>query len=482
MASHRGYRSSRFRWLGVLPVVAGLLLATAPVLADVSPAQAPAEEGWLPKPTITIEDESGLPVTLSDRDVLLIRDVAYSAETGVSPITLADNATATVIVEGTVELNGADAEGRTGATPAIEVPETATLVVYGAHDEELAGTYGAPQDSLIVTGGDPAAGENGQNGKGTAYETAGTDDVVEFKVRSGDGGDGGGGGAAAIGGKDSGANGVRGCVFCDGVYYDWGYSGFYGYGAPGLDADAGGSGGLITTGSGVYIDDFKPRSGEGGGGGAPVAAREWTSSDDVPVLVLSTAGNYDLSVGSDLGYAYGSGGGSGAAARVKADARVVYEVEDLSYDPVSGAEESYTYTGSQIIPDVTFGTDASYSAASDRDGALAPGTAETELSVSTSGGPVYGENIHCPAGTVTFDADGLTPRTDVLDRLLDPNDTDPIIVGSQITWRFPIARATLTSAPIGWSTEEDEARVGEPATLSFDEYSFANGGGDLDKV
>lgn len=298
-------------------------------------------------------------------------------------------------------------------------------------------------------------------------------------MRSGDGGDGGGGGAAAIGGKDSGANGVRGCVFCDGVYYDWGYSGFYGYGAPGLDADAGGSGGLITTGSGVYIDDFKPRSGEGGGGGAPVAAREWTSSDDAPVLVLSTAGNYDLSVGSDLDYAYGSGGSSGAAARVKADARVVYEVEDLSYDPVSGAEEFYTYTGSQIIPDVTFGTDASYSAASDRDGALAPGTAETELSVSTSGGPVYGENIHCPAGTVTFDADGLTPRTDVLDRLLDPNDTDPIIVGSQITWRFPIARATLTSAPIGWSAEEDEARVGERATLSFDEYSFANGGAIL---
>lgn len=145
MASHRGYRSSRFRWLGVLPVVAGLLLATAPVLADVSPAQAPAEEGWLPKPTITIEDESGLPVTLSDRDVLLIRDVAYSAETGVSPITLADNATATVIVEGTVELNGADAEGRTGATPTIEVPETATLVVYGATTRSSPAPTGRPR-------------------------------------------------------------------------------------------------------------------------------------------------------------------------------------------------------------------------------------------------------------------------------------------------------------------------------------------------
>lgn len=145
MASHRGYRSSRFRWLGALPVVAGLLLATAPVLANAQPAQARAGEEWLPAPNITVDDPARLPITLDDGDVLLIKDVAYSAKTGESPIALADNATATIIVEGTVELNGADAEGRTGATPAIEVPETATLVVYGATTRSSPAPTGRPR-------------------------------------------------------------------------------------------------------------------------------------------------------------------------------------------------------------------------------------------------------------------------------------------------------------------------------------------------
>ena len=225
MASHRGPRPTLFgRLTALLSAVALLLATTVPVLASASPVQVRADETWLPEPTKTVDSASELPITLANGDVLLIKDVTYSAETGVSPIALADGATATVIVEGTVELHGADAEGRTGATPAIEVPETATLIVYGAHDEELAGTDEAPKDSLIVTGGDPAVGENGQNGKGTAYETAGTDDVVELKVRSGDGGDGGGGGAAAIGGRGgdggAGGTGVTGAMDKNGVLHD----------------------------------------------------------------------------------------------------------------------------------------------------------------------------------------------------------------------------------------------------------------------
>lgn len=681
MASHRGYRSSRFRWLGILPVVAALLLATAPVLASAQPSQARAGGEWLPAHNITVDDPAQLPITLNDGDVLLIRDVTYSAETGVSPIALADNATATVIVEGAVELHGAAAEGRTGATPAIEVPETATLIVYGAHDEELAGTYGAPEDSLIVTGGDPAAGEDGQDARSAGYGEGN----VDFLPTSGNGGAGGGGGAAAIGGRggDGGAGGagtagsmtregeprvdwwarwkndelasIEGSgndgtmgrdgetaeegeqgAGCGSVYLlgrlnitastsgenatgghggsgdgggndnddgigigdgktwelyggagggggggggtaapaigaggaggsgggggtgpsDDAYSGIYseqphpdtapggggggggwpnggggggggpadfyayavdadsyggdggpggedngiigaggyiisergerwdrypgrgGAGAGGIDSTDQALGGIRVYAPGYTIHDPDIWSGSGGYGGGPVAAREWGSSDSKSVLVMSTAGLYTLSNEGSLGYACGSGGGSGADARVATEPRLVYEAEDLAYEPVSGAEGSYTYTSEQIRPEGEFGTSARYTAESDRDGQLVPGAVEEDLSVSTTGDPVYGENIHCPVGTVTFDATGLTDRADVLGRLLDPSDTEPIIVGSQITWRFPINKATFTEAPISWSTEGDVPRVGEPITLSLDSYVFKGADGE----
>ena len=241
----------------------------------------------------------------------------------------------------------------------------------------------------------------------------------------------------------------------------------------------GGLGGYIVTGTGVYVDDFKPRSGEGGWGGDSVAAREWTSTDGSPVLVLSTAGDYDLSVGSDLGYACGAGGGCGADARVETKPQIVYEVEDLSYDPTSAPEDSYTYTGSPFYPEVTFGDTASYTAASDRDDALVPGASEVTIPVTTTGEMRYGENIHCPEGTVTYDATGLTAREDLLERIADTSNDDPILVGSQITWRFAINKATLTSVPLTSSVDPDEAQVGVPMTLSLDKYEFKDGSGSL---
>lgn len=287
------------------------------------------------------------------------------------------------------------------------------------------------------------------------------------------------GGAGGAGGKENGVVGYPGYIDVNhGESIDFNYCGYAGNGAGGLDSGAA-SAGDRTYSNGLIIGDPNPYGGQGGAGGGPVAAREWTSADSLPVLVLSTAGNYDLSVAADLDYAYGAGSGSGADSRKAAEARVVYEVEDLSYDPTSAPEDSYTYTGSPFYPEVTFGDTASYTAASDRDDALVPGASEVTIPVTTTGEMRYGENIHCPEGTVTYDATGLTAREDLLERIADTSNDDPILVGSQITWRFAINKATLTSVPLTSSVDPGEAQVGVPMTLSLDKYEFKDGIGSL---
>lgn len=169
--------------------------------------------GWQKKPTKTVSSASNFPITLNNGDVLQINGtINYTASTGVSPITVAANATVSIIINGSVTLHGANASGKTGATAAIKVPSSSKLYIYSAHDEELSTSTAAPKDTLTVTGGNAAAGTNGEDSvhTSTPYTViTGNYTAYRHKWTSGGGGAGGGGAAAAIGGN-GGAGGAGG--------------------------------------------------------------------------------------------------------------------------------------------------------------------------------------------------------------------------------------------------------------------------------
>lgn len=135
------------------------------------------------------------PLTLGEGVKVRLKDFTldYSAGTferpGYSPISVAEGATATIIIEGDVTLKGGNASGTTGAAPAIHVPEGATLYIESTGERE----NGVPKDSLTVYGGNAAAGADGTT---AAYDSYGNG----YTWYGGQGGAGGGGAAPAIGG------------------------------------------------------------------------------------------------------------------------------------------------------------------------------------------------------------------------------------------------------------------------------------------
>lgn len=172
-----------------------------------------ANTGWQKKPTKTVSSAKNFPITLNNGDVLQINGtINYTASTGVSPITVAANATVSIIINGSVTLHGANASGKTGATAAIKVPSSSKLYIYSAHDEELSTSTAAPKDTLTVTGGNAAAGTNGEDSVYTItpFNVIGYGyTAYRHEWASGGGGTGGGGAAAAIGGN-GGAGGAGG--------------------------------------------------------------------------------------------------------------------------------------------------------------------------------------------------------------------------------------------------------------------------------
>lgn len=118
------------------------------------------------------------------------------------PVAVWPGSNVTLIIDGTVTLYGTNAKGTIGATPAIYVPEDATLTIISAHEtrqDANGNALNAPVDTLKVYGGNAAAGGDGTSG--TQYGEGGY-------IYVGGGGNGGGGAAAAIG--TGGGTGGRG--------------------------------------------------------------------------------------------------------------------------------------------------------------------------------------------------------------------------------------------------------------------------------
>ena len=383
-----------------------------------------ANKGWQPKPTRTVKSASEFPITLKNGEILQINGpIEYTASAGVSPITLAEGASASIIINGSVTLRGADASGTTGATAAIKVPAGAKLTVYSAHDEELSVSAAAPKDTLTVTGGNAASGSNGENAQHTKTPyTVIPGNYTAYRHRwytgaGGNGGGGGGGGGAECtnteNGNDNNSTGGEG----------------------GTGGNAGSVGGV----GGTEKDD-KYNAGDGGAGGGNVESTPWHTKGS---LVLSTAGKLNLKSSLNYGNSYKYGDGQGGTTAVSITPDIVYDLMDCAVK----ADKEYTYTGAQIKPGVV----VTYSAATDRDGSR---VSHRDITISSGHYTVgYGENIHCPQGTVALVGTADANRSTAV--------ADGSLVGAK-NQTFVINKAELRSIGITVKSDNDPVR--------FDDY------------
>lgn len=272
-----------------------------------------ANTGWQKKPTKTVSSASNFPITLNNGDVLQINGtINYTASTGVSPITVAANATVSIIINGSVTLHGANASGKTGATAAIKVPSSSKLYIYSAHDEELSTSTAAPKDTLTVIGGNAAAGTNGTDAE--RRYTKVNSNAIRYDWYTGSGGAGGGGAAAAIGGNGgtggAGASGWKSTNKDGKEIYVTGTAGLFSLTFHNHDdnpgkAGAAGSAGTAGTGTGtIYIPGRLTLVAKGGS--AAAGGKGGSGCEGMYTL----SGNDEM-IGGNGG---GGGGGGGCAA------------------------------------------------------------------------------------------------------------------------------------------------------------------------
>ena len=166
--------------------------------------------GQWPAATKTVSSTGDFPLTLRDGDIVELKGdltVDFREKTGQSPIAVAANAKAALIISGDVKLYGANASGTTGAAAAIHVPSSSALTIYSGNDKDWADPDHSGETlrlySLAVYGGSAAQG--GAGGKAREnIETTEYSNNVRIDVHTwytGGGGNGGGGAAAAIGGN-----------------------------------------------------------------------------------------------------------------------------------------------------------------------------------------------------------------------------------------------------------------------------------------
>ena len=269
--------------------------------------------GWQKKPTKTVSSARNFPITLNNGDVLQINGpIDYTAPAGRSPITVAANATVSIIINGSVTLHGANASGKTGATAAIKVPSSSKLYIYSAHDEELSTSTAAPKDTLTVTGGNAAAGTNGTDAERRYTKVNST--AIRYDWYTGSGGAGGGGAAAAIGGNGgtggAGASGWKSTNKDGKEIYVTGTTGLFSLTFHNHDdnpgkAGAAGSAGTAGTGTGtIYIPGRLTLVAKGGS--AAAGGKGGSGCEGMYTL----SGNDEM-IGGNGG---GGGGGGGCAA------------------------------------------------------------------------------------------------------------------------------------------------------------------------
>lgn len=285
-----------------------------------------ANTGWQKRPTITVTSAASFPLSLGDGAVLQINGpIDYTAPAGRSPITVAANATVSIIINGSVTLHGANASGKTGATAAIKVPSSSKLYIYSAHDEELSTSTAAPKDTLTVTGGNAAAGTNGEDSVYTItpFTVIGYGyTAYRHEWASGGGGTGGGGAAAAIGGNGGagGAGGskanspVRPTISNNAITRNGADNNRGAAGANGTAGSQGETAGSIYILGRLTLNATGGNAASGGSGGAGTKGLASTTGDDMMIGGCGGGGGGGGGCAAPAigaGGAGGSGGGAG---------------------------------------------------------------------------------------------------------------------------------------------------------------------------
>lgn len=290
-------------------------------------------------------------------------------------------------------------------------------------------------------GGGGGGWPNGGGGGGGGAECTKAENKNDNKSQGGSGGSGGGVNGSGSNGSSGTSTGTKGHGY-DNNRYD-AEPGSGGAGASGVQG-AGGSGGAGGTEKDRGTTD-RHDGGPGGAGGKAVPLKAWHSSAN---LILSTAANIN-------GYSWGDGGGNGTA--VGFTPRVVYDLMDCQ---ITLTPSSYIYTGKQLRPTVQ---SVRYSSASDRD---SKNITNINKTLSGNGYSIsgYGENIHCPSGTVTVLGAQNGSRTTV--------QTNEAVIGSaEVT--FTIHKATL-AAPI--TMNPTKPYLNQSATASLSTYTSTTAG------
>ena len=313
--------------LGMVPLASAEDIAPAAEEAQSTENVAAVQASSWPNAQSDVIEITKFPATLQNGKVYRLSQSYTSTTAGESPITVAAGASASLIINGSVTLRGADASGTTGATAAIKVPSGSTLYIYSAHDEELSTSTAAPKDTLTVYGGNAAAGTDGTNGEKRVV----TDESIQQKTTqwvSGDGGNGGGGAAAAIGGNggSGGSGGLGGFDYQKDQYineitYGGGYYNMDDHkGTPGNDGatgSAGGSAGKIHILGRLTLNAYGGSAAAGGNGGSGCGGYAQTAGDDKMVGGNGGGGGGGGGCAAPAigaGGAGGSGGGSGGHA------------------------------------------------------------------------------------------------------------------------------------------------------------------------
>ncbi len=274
-------------------------------------------------------------------------------------------------------------------------------------------------------GGGGGGWPNGGGGGGGATVTSGNKD--EINAYNNKGGSGGSGGKAGYLGNSGQSGGT--------IRPAKGTASKGGNGGGGVSSDSasGGQGGTRVSKPSEYP------GGNGGAGGGYLSKAEWHTSGN---LVLSTANNLNLSGFSS----YGDGQGHGSTGTLTPS--VVYDLMDCAVN----LTETPTYTGAQIKPSFT----VTYSDGSDRDGKRVSSSGTTTVP-SSNYTTAYGENIHCPTGTIEL--------TGTADR---STHTNGAVVGTR-TQEFTINKAKITSVDITM-----DPVTSDESPLPFNDYLGAS--------
>ena len=279
-------------------------------------------------------------------------------------------------------------------------------------------------------GGGGGGWPNGGGGGGGGAECSDAEDKNDNKSAGGAGGSGGGVNGSGRSGAAGITTGTNGHGYNDHRYDAEPGSG--GAGATGVQGD-GGNGGR----GGTEKDDKNYNGGAGGSGGKAVTLTAWHTSG---TLIISTAADVPTT-------SFGDGAGKGT--RTSLSPYVIYDLMDCR---VNLTPTEYTYSGRQCRPTVQSVT---YSASTDRDGRRI-GAGDRTLAANRYSIAGYGENIHCPSGTVRLLGAQNSARTTIT--------TDGAAVGENAV-TFTIKKATL-SAPVQLSLAEPYQNQSVTATLS----------------